>query len=311
MQFHDSRDRGADQLALGLGWFSIALGVAEVAAARGLARVIGIPADEKNTAILQAMGVREISSGLAILAQPRDAKWVWSRVGGDLIDIAFLTSALRAEDADRDRVAGAAAAVLGVTALDVLCARRLSRTGEAERRSCSTHVQQAVTIARPIEEVYGFWSAFENFPRFMGHLESVKRLDERRSRWRAKGPGGTRFEWEAELIEAVENERIAWRSVEGSDVRTSGAVRFHRAPGARGTEVRVDLHYSPPGGALGRGIAWLFGEEPEQQVRDDLRRLKQILEAGEVLLSDGPAMWRPAQPAEDLEQIRTLTGVQQ
>jgi uncharacterized membrane protein len=309
MQFHDSRSGGADQLAAGLGWFSIALGVAEVAAARSIARVIGIPATDKNTAILQALGVREVANGLAILAQPDSARWVWSRVGGDVVDVAYLTSFLGSDEAAQGRVAGAAAAVLGVTALDVLCARQLSRRAD-QATSCTTHVQEAITIARPAEEVYRFWRSFENLPRFMAHLESVQVLDERRSRWRAKGPAGTRFEWEAELVEDVENERVAWRSIEGSDVRTSGAVRFQPAPGARGTEVRVDLHYNPAGGALGRGIAWLFGEEPQQQVRDDLRRVKQILETGELLLSDGPALWRPAQPAEHPEQIRTLIGVQ-
>jgi uncharacterized membrane protein len=311
MQYQDSQGRRADQLALGLGWFSIALGVAEVAAARSVARVIGIPSDDKNTAILQAMGLREIANGVAILAQPDSATWVWSRVGGDVIDIAYLTAALGSEEAQRRRVAGATAAVLGVTALDVLCARQLRRAAHTDRASCSTHVQHAITVARPIEEVYRFWRAFENLPQFMGHLESVEVLDARRSRWQAKGPAGTSFAWEAELLEDVENERISWRSVKGSDVRTSGAVRFHPAPGARGTEVHVDVHYSPPAGALGRGIAWIFGEEPEQQLRDDLRRVKQILETGEVLLSDGPALWRPAQPAEDPERIRTLTGVRQ
>ena len=310
MEFHDSRDGRADQLAIGLGWFSIALGVAEVAAARSVARVIGIPADDKNTAILQAMGVREIANGVAILSQPDSARWVWSRVGGDVVDMTYLTTTLRSEHAEPRRVAGAAAAVLGVTALDVLCARQLSRRADAAGASCTTHVQHAVTIAKPTEEVYRFWRSFENLPRFMAHLESVQVLDERRSRWKAKGPAGTRFEWEAELIEDVENERIAWQSLEGSDLRTSGAVRFQHAPGARGTEVRVDLHYSPPGGAVGRGIAWLFGEEPEQQLRDDLRRVKQLLETGEVLVSDGPGMWRPAQPAEHPEQVRTLIGVQ-
>ena len=99
-----------------------------------------------------------------------------------------------------------------------------------------------------------------------------------------------------------------WESIEGSDVRSRGAVHFDRAPGARGTEVRVKLEYTPPGGSLGRAVAWLFGEEPAQQVRDDLRRFKQIIETGEVVLSDGPALWRPAQPAETAEQIRTLAG---
>src|SRR5688572_4004661 len=103
---------------------------------------------------------------------------------------------------------------------------------------------------------------------------------------------------------------IAWRSLPGSQIENSGSVRFQRAPGARGTEVRVQLDYQPPAGALGRGIAWLFGEEPEQQVKDDLHRFKQLLETGEIPLSDGPAMWRPAQPARNPDRIRSIAGVQ-
>jgi uncharacterized membrane protein len=312
MEYHDSSDRRAEQFALGLGWFSIALGVAELAAARSIARVIGVPPDDRNTAALRSLGAREIAHGVSVLAQPYNPAWAWSRVAGDLIDITYLGSAMTSEHADRRRVAGAAMAVLGVTALDVLCARQLSRTApDTRRRSCSEHVEHAVTVNRPIEEVYRFWRQLENLPRFMSHLESVEIISDRRSRWRAKGPAGTSFQWEAELLEEKENERISWRSVEGSDVLTSGAVRFNRAPGVRGTEVRVELHYSPPGGATGRRLAWLFGEEPDQQVRDDLRRFKQIVETGEVVLSDGPALWRPAQPPTSPEEIRTATGVQQ
>src|SRR5688500_15471077 len=120
----------------------------------------------------------------------------------------------------------------------------------------------------------------------MRHLESVEILGAKRSRWRAKAPAGMTVEWEAETLQDRENEWIAWRSLPGSQIETSGPVRFERAPGARGTEVRVQLAYQPPAGALGRGIAWLFGEEPEPQVKDDLHRFKQLLETGEIPLSD-------------------------
>jgi uncharacterized membrane protein len=118
-----------------------------------------------------------------------------------------------------------------------------------------------------------------------------------------------RIEWDAETIRDDENEWIAWRSLEGSDVQNSGSVRFTPAPGARGTEVRVQLQYSPPGGALGRSVAWLFGEDPDQQVHEDLHRFKQLMETGEIPLSEGPGLWRAAQPPADPEEVRRLAGV--
>jgi uncharacterized membrane protein len=302
----------AQRLALGLAWFSIGLGTVELFAPGTIARLIGVPDDDRNVNILRAMGAREAANGFAILAQPDNAAWLWSRVGGDAADLAYLASAMGSDESYDSKLALASAAVLGVAALDVLCARQLGRGLPAPKRESRTvHVEHAVTVNRPIEQVYGFWRNFENFPRFMAHLESVEKVGDRRSRWRAKGPAGTSFAWAADTVEEVENERIVWESIEGSDVRTRGAVYFDRAPGARGTEVRVKLEYTPPGGGLGRAVAWLFGEEPAQQVRDDLRRFKQIIETGEVVLSDGPGLWRPAQPAETAEQIRTLAGAHQ
>jgi uncharacterized membrane protein len=171
-------------------------------------------------------------------------------------------------------------------------------------------VERVTTVNKPVHEVYEFWREFQNFPRFMRHLESVEVLGDRRSRWRAKAPAGQTVEWEAEMLEDRQDEWIAWRSLPGSQVENSGSVRFSPAPGARGTEVRVQLQYSPPAGRVGRGIAWLFGEEPEQQIHDDLHRFKQLMETGEIPLSDGPSLWRPAQPARDPEEIRRLAGVQ-
>jgi uncharacterized membrane protein len=120
----------------------------------------------------------------------------------------------------------------------------------------------------------------------MYHLESVEDLGQGRSRWVAKGPAGTTVEWEAEIVEDVRNRLIAWRSLEGADVPNSGSVRLAAAPAGRGTEVRVEVEYRPPAGAVGATVARLFGEDPEQQMRDDLRRFKQAIETGEVLRSD-------------------------
>jgi uncharacterized membrane protein len=306
---------GAERLALALGWFSVGLGVAELAAPGAVARLIGIndDQDEQTLGVLRACGARELGAGLAILAQPQRATWLWSRVGGDAVDLSLLGTAAQRDDANRGRLGAAAAAVAGVTALDIIAARRLQQQSQGatrHSRSARVHVERVTTINRPIEEVFQFWRRFENFPRFMRHLESVVELGGRRSRWTATGPAGTRVTWEAEMTEEREPELIAWRSVEGSAVEHSGSVRFDRAPGARGTEVRVRLDYRPPAGSVGRGIAWLFGEEPEQQIHEDLHRFKQLMETGEIPLSDGPSLWRPAQPAKTVDTILTHAGVE-
>ena len=135
-----------------------------------------------------------------------------------------------------------------------------------------------MVVNRPVQEVYQFWRNFENLPRFMDHLESVTVLDENRSHWVAKAPAGTRVEWDAAIHNEIENELIAWRSLPDADVNNAGSVHF-AAVGEGATEVRVVLSYQPPAGKLGAVVAKLLGEEPSTQVDDDLRRLKQVMEA--------------------------------
>ncbi|MBA3893126.1 MAG: SRPBCC family protein [Gemmatimonadales bacterium] len=150
------------------------------------------------------------------------------------------------------------------------------------RRGEGVRVEESVVINRPRADVYRFWRNLENLPRFMDHLETVTVLDERRSRWTAKGPAGSRVEWDAEIHNEIPNELIAWRSLEGSEVDNAGSVHF--MPTENGdTEVRVVLRYDPPAGRLGAAVARLFGEDPSHQVAEDLRRLKQVVEAGELV----------------------------
>lgn len=155
----------------------------------------------------------------------------------------------------------------------------------AHRRGVT--VRRTVAINKPVEEVYAFWRAFENLPRFMRHLESVTCDGPRRSRWVARAPAGRRVTWDAEIVDERPNELIAWRSLDDADIRNAGAVAFERGPGGRGTTIRVSLAYAPPGGKFAAVIAKLFGEEPSQQVQDDLRRLKHLMEAGEVPTTEG------------------------
>jgi uncharacterized membrane protein len=316
MERYDNREPNRRGLALGLGWFSLGLGVAEMTAPRSVARLIGAREDDVTTSVLQAYGARKIATGIAILTQPDNPTWLWARVAGDAVDLSSLTAELNAGSSDRRRLGAALAAVAGVTALDVLCARRLSdesgsRPAMQRRARRDVDVQRVITINKPIEEVYAFWKNFENLPRFMRHLEGVRITGPGRSHWRAKGPARMTVEWDAEVTEDRENERIAWRSLPASDVVHSGSVTFRPAPGVRGTEVRVRLRYEPPAGAIGRTIAWLFGEEPDQQIHEDLTRFKQLMETGEVPVSEGIGLRRAAQPPARATEIRTIAGVTQ
>jgi len=174
-------------------------------------------------------------------------------------------------------------------------------------------VTKSVTINRPREEVYKFWRDFENLPTFMQHLTSVTVTGNGRSRWVANAPAGATVEWTAEILEDRAGSLISWRSVAGSDIQNEGSVRFADAPADRGTEVRVELAYDAPAGSAGVLVATMFAEEPGQQLRDDMRRFKQVMETGEVVRSDGSLegagqgvlKQRPAQ-APEMEELKGL-----
>ncbi len=157
----------------------------------------------------------------------------------------------------------------------------------ARRQTNHVHVQQAFTINKPVEEVWRFWRDFRNLPKFMKHLENVEPSSDRYSYWTARAPMGGRVCWHAEITDERENQYLVWRSLPGSDIENLGSVEFRRAPGNRGTEIHVSLDYRPPAGKLGKVVATFFGEEPEQQVREDLRHFKQLMEAGEIPTTAG------------------------
>ena len=144
-------------------------------------------------------------------------------------------------------------------------------------------VRHAVTVNRPASELYAYWRDLKNLPNFMRHLESVTHLEGGRSHWVTRGPGGVKVEWDAEIVADVPGELIAWQSLPGADVRNAGTVRFIPVPAGRGTEVHVELDYSPPAGSLGAVVAKLFRAEPGQQIRDDLKAFKSVMEVGEIL----------------------------
>jgi uncharacterized membrane protein len=143
-------------------------------------------------------------------------------------------------------------------------------------------VEKSVTVNASPERLYTFWRNLENLPRFMKHLEAVKVIDSKRSHWTAKGPAGSNVEWDAEVINEIPNELIGWRSIEGSQVSNAGSVRFAPATGGRGTEVKVEIEYTPPAGKVGAIVAMLFGKDPAHEVGEDLRSFKMLLETGEL-----------------------------
>jgi len=150
-------------------------------------------------------------------------------------------------------------------------------------------VEEAVTIDRPAEELFRFWRDDANKTKFMGDIESVTPLGDDRSRWVMRAPLGVKLQWDAEVYNETPNEMIAWRSLEGGDIDTAGSVHFTAAPGGRGTEVRLNQKFNPPGGKLGVAVAKLMGHDPASVTRENLRRLKQIMETGSVVTSGGSA----------------------
>ena len=143
-------------------------------------------------------------------------------------------------------------------------------------------MREAVRLEVPVADAYRFWRRFDNLPRFMTHLNRVTTMTDGTSHWEAAGPAGLAVEWDAEIINEIENQVLAWRSLPGSDIVTAGSVNFDAVRGGRSTQIKVHLQYAPPAGRAGAFVASLFGREPSQTIREDLRHFKQLLEAGEI-----------------------------
>ncbi|GAA3777654.1 hypothetical protein GCM10022379_50820 [Micromonospora maritima] len=301
----------------GLGWMSAGLGVAQLAAPDTVRRISGVDDSAVSRVMVPLVGARELVHAAGLLTSRRKGVWAWTRVVGDAMDLASLGMALAHRGGRRRRrLVGVTGAVLGITVLDLLTAVHATRAKEAgsgpairgARRGGPMELTATTTVRRPPSEVYAFWRDLGKLPTFMAHLEEVRPTGDRTSHWSASAPFGKNVEWDAEIIGDVAGEKIAWRSTGNADVPNAGTVRFVPAPDGVSTEVHVLLTYDIPGGAVGKAVAKYFGEEPHQQLDDDLRRLKQVLETGEVVRSDG-APWgkrarkefpqRPAQPLSD------------
>ena len=270
-------------LANALGWFSIGLGLVQLLAPRAFGRAIGVG---EHPVLVRAIGAREVVNGIGLLSQRSTGTWAWSRVAGDALDLSLLAIAARRPAADRDlqRLALATSAALGVTSVDVYTAQALARVPVSEPAEM---VSASCAVNSSPQALYAFWKDLANLPRFMSHLESVTRIDERTSHWVAKGPAGMSVEWDAEIVRDDPDEGFSWQTVPGSEVTHEGTVRFDRDLAGRGTIVRVQMRYIPPAGRVGRQLGRLLGEDPQAQIEGDLRRLKQLIETGEVATTIG------------------------
>jgi uncharacterized membrane protein len=312
--YTETRHIEKDAITQFLGWFSIGLGLAEIFAPGGVARAIGIDENEHRT-LLRVYGLREMAAGVAIVSRPKPTYWMWNRVIGDAIDLASLAKAMKNPESDNTRLTAATVAVLGVTALDIICSARLSRIGaeSAGRDEGSFELPTAsdgkavvgavVTVNKPVEEVYSFWKNPENLPRFMDAIDSVHPISERLSHWKIEAPAGLSVEWDAEIVTDTPNEKISWRSVDSAEVENTGTVTFRRAGGGRGTEVQLEAEFKPKGGPLGARVTRIMATIPKTNLSNDLRRFKQLIELGEVVKSDASAVpgMHPARPPQFTE----------
>lgn len=216
------------------------------------------------------------------------------RLGVETVALAaLLERTLRRDRRHRGAWIATTTAVAGAAMLEAYgAARAASRRGPLR-------LQAAITVNRSREDVYAFWRDLRNLPAFMEHLDDVDELDGL-SIWRARAPGGVPIEWDAVIVADRPGERIAWRSLEDARVSNFGSVEFHAAPGGRGTEVHVDIGFDGPLGAVGLAVAKLLGDVPRRRLEADLRRLKQVLETGELVHSDA-SIHRGAHPARPPE----------
>jgi len=252
----DVLKKNPDGLAKGLGWFSVGLGLAQIAMPDRVAEIAGIEPTDDNLRLMRTFGMRELTSGVGILTQPVPDKWLWSRVLGDVLDLAVLGVAMGKASENRSKTIGATLAVLGVTGLDILAAKELSRKREVME----------------IDDVeIGAKSIFR--------IVTVK-----------AHPANVETDW---------NDFVA---SQGSDEARQATVIFRPAPGARGTEIRADLTYTPKAGKLGEVAQKITHKSPGQMLGQDLKRFKMMLETGEVVKSDASIHkhMHPAQPDDTL-----------
>jgi uncharacterized membrane protein len=278
-----SHDPQQDQrLARALGWFSVGLGLTQLVMPRGVARVIGVRA-EPNW--LRVLGLRELANGIAILAQPRPSpSALQARVAGDAIDLGLMASAWNARSTDRVRLAAGAGVVLGVTALDILCSRRLSAALVVPR---PLEIQTSIAIQSSPDKLYRFWRELSNLPRVFSHIDNIRVAEGGRFHVEGKRMLGRSLAWDAQITEDVINQRLGWHTLPGALIAHSARMQF-KPLSAEGTLLSLQMRFEPLVPALVAPLARLLGDTPKQALKSELRRFKQWVEAGELATAEGP-----------------------
>lgn len=286
--------------AQALGWLSVGLGLTALLAPRLVGQLTGVGS---RTGMLRAIGLRELAAGAGLLSGRDATPWLWSRVLGDTMDLMVLgAAAAKPAVGTRARAFVSLGIVGAITAADVAASVRQTlqrsqglRVGEAE-----DYFERSVIVSKSPQECYDYWRNLNNAPGFMRTIESVTVLDDRRSHWVAK-IGGKTVEWDSRISEEKPGERISWHSDADAPLTHAGVVSFERAPGDRGTLVRLLVHYQPPGGRVALTAAKLIGKGPASEIQEDLRRFKQILETGEIATTRG-------QPAGSRSTLARMVG---
>lgn len=262
------------QLTMALGWFSVAVGLAEVLAPRKVGRMAGLG---HRPMVTRLCGLRQIANGVGLLSERAPTTFLWSRVAGDTLDLALLGTAIRSPNVRRSRIVLAATFLASVTALDIFAGQQSRRAARARARE-PRQVDVSININITAEKLYAFWRNLKNLPRFLQHLHSVQAVDDRVTHWIANAPAGMLIEWDAEVVDDQPGKLIAWRTLPGSAVTHHGVVTFVPLAGNKGTTLRLAFEYFAPSEVIGAALVRLLGGNPEVQIARDLRRLKQLVE---------------------------------
>ncbi|MDP9363870.1 MAG: SRPBCC family protein [Chloroflexota bacterium] len=272
----------AERFARVLGWCSIGLGLVELVAPKRFGNYVGLG---HRPGLLRLYGLREIGHGAAILTRRDPALGVWSRVGGGTLDLAALGAEFVDGNPKKVRVAVAAGVAAAIGAVDVVTAQRLSaagRQGNGASGSGDKEAKRVITIGKSAEELDRLWREPDTLPRLLEGAAEVTVVDAKRTRWKVNGPLGRTLQWETEVVEDRPGELLSWASASGADVTNEGSVSFRPGPPDWGTEVTLDLRFSPPAGPLGAAASLLPAAVPKLAVAKALRRFKHLAETGEI-----------------------------
>jgi len=262
-----------------LGWLSVGLGLGGLLMPRTMGRLTGLQGSE---GLIRAVGARELAAGAGLLSQRKKTPWLWARVAGDALDLALLALSPVSRYRTTER-AVSTAVVAAITAADIAAALGYREEEQAASQADQdVYLERSIIINKTPRECYDFWRDLRNVPRFTRNLENVTPLDDRHSHWVTKSFAGQQLEWRARINDDVPGERILWSATGDTPFRHAGSVNFAPATGGRGTLVTVGMHYRTPGGSAGAALAKFLGPDPLGEVRESLRRLKQLLETGEI-----------------------------